>query len=108
MIFDEKLREDTLGDLGWQIIRWLCRTSIAGACFASASCGRLPARHDSTPTPHRLLGLCIICRCCGVEPIDAEWVSVSLTRSSISSLDQACGNSPIACFSKMGNGPDAT
>jgi hypothetical protein len=25
VIFDEKLREDTLGDLGWQIVRWLWR-----------------------------------------------------------------------------------
>jgi hypothetical protein len=25
VIFDEKLREDTLRDLGWQIVRWLWR-----------------------------------------------------------------------------------
>jgi hypothetical protein len=58
VIFDEKVREDALRDLGWQIVRWLWRDLYrSGASCESACSGHLPAWHESIQflvTPLRL------------------------------------------------------
>ena len=59
MIFDEKLREDALRDLGLQVVRWiwpdLYRTGVLRGRVLRAF-----ARASSAPRPH-LLELGIIC-----------------------------------------------
>jgi hypothetical protein len=42
VIFDEKLREDALRDLGWQIVRWLWRDLNRRACSRARPAGVCP------------------------------------------------------------------
>ena len=52
LIFDEKVREDAVRDLGLQVVRWIWPTFIAPASFGTGCSERSPERPDATCTTY--------------------------------------------------------